>query len=236
MSEVKRRRTFVMGDVHGAYKALIQCLQRAGFDYERDTLIQLGDIADGYEEVYECVEELLKIKNLIAIKGNHDAWFEDFIATDLHPSLWDHGGKGTIISYLNHAGKELICIPKGSGFKTSLNSSDIPPAHRLFFTSQKLYHIDQQGRCFVHGGFNRNIPFDQQAFSMYYWDRDLWFDVMAHGAVGGTEADFETETRFREIYIGHSPTLNWETDQPMKILNITNLDTGAGSTALQINF
>ena len=71
-------KTFVMGDVHGAYKALKQCLERASFDYQNDCLIQLGDIADGGNEVYECVEELLKIKNLVAIKGNHDDWFCEY--------------------------------------------------------------------------------------------------------------------------------------------------------------
>ena len=40
-------RTFVMGDIHGAYNALLQCLKRSGFDYENDQLIQLGDVADG---------------------------------------------------------------------------------------------------------------------------------------------------------------------------------------------
>ena len=52
-------RTFAMGDVHGAYKALEQCLERSSFDKDKDTLIQLGDVADGFEHVYDCVEELL---------------------------------------------------------------------------------------------------------------------------------------------------------------------------------
>jgi hypothetical protein len=30
-----------------------------------------------------------------------------------------------------------------------------------------------------------------------------------------------------EIYIGHTPTVNWETDKPMHAINIFNLDTGA---------
>lgn len=29
-------KTFVMGDIHGAYKALIQCIERSGFDKEKD--------------------------------------------------------------------------------------------------------------------------------------------------------------------------------------------------------
>lgn len=227
---MKTRRVYVMGDIHGVYKALIQCMERSGFDYEKDTLIQLGDVVDGYGETYECVEELLKIKNLIAIRGNHDAWIYDFLTTDFHPGYWDYGGKATIESYLKHAGKKIICIPSGSGYKTSLNSSDIPPAHRQFFQSQKLYHIDEQNRCFVHGGFNRSIAFDQQAFSKYYWDRDLWSDALVHESEGGTDQDFEMETRFNEIFIGHTATTNWDTDRPMTVLNITNLDTGAGHT------
>ncbi len=99
-------KVWVMGDIHGAYKALVQCLERSAFDYEKDVLIQLGDVTDGYPDVYDCIEKLLKIKNLIAIKGNHDDWFKEFIETDFHPFYWTYGGKGTLISYLKIAGKE----------------------------------------------------------------------------------------------------------------------------------
>ena len=33
------RRTFVIGDIHGAYRALRQCLERAEFEYEEDELL-----------------------------------------------------------------------------------------------------------------------------------------------------------------------------------------------------
>ncbi len=88
-------RTFVMGDIHGAHKALQQCLERAPFDKDKDTLIQLGDIADGFGEVHDCVEELLKIRNLIAIKGNHDEWLNQFLQTGYHPMAWNKGGAAT---------------------------------------------------------------------------------------------------------------------------------------------
>ncbi|MEH6304318.1 metallophosphoesterase [Olivibacter sp. CPCC 100613] len=226
--DMQQQRTFVMGDIHGAYKALMQCLKGTDFDYDNDVLIQLGDVVDGYGEVFECVEELLKIRNLIAIKGNHDDWFDSFLQTDYHPGAWNYGGKGTIVSYLKHAGKDIICIPSNRGYKTSLNSSDIPSTHRQFFRNQKLYHIDSEQRCFVHAGFDRNILFSKQVPNKYYWDRDLWMDAIHHAASGGTVADFESKASFREIFIGHTPTINWNTDKPMHILNITNLDTGAG--------
>ena len=67
-------RHFVMGDIHGAFHALKQCLERSSFDYKHDVLICLGDVCDGWPQTYECVEELLKIENLIFILGNHDFW------------------------------------------------------------------------------------------------------------------------------------------------------------------
>lgn len=75
------QRTFVIGDIHGAAKALEQCLVRASVDLKYDTIIQLGDVTDGYPDVCACVDLLLRASNLIALKGNHDDWFMDFTGT-----------------------------------------------------------------------------------------------------------------------------------------------------------
>lgn len=37
-------REFVIGDIHGAYRALRQCLTRSDFNYDHDHLICLGDV------------------------------------------------------------------------------------------------------------------------------------------------------------------------------------------------
>jgi serine/threonine protein phosphatase 1 len=215
-----------MGDIHGACQALVQCLERSGFDYDIDHLITLGDVADGYPQVYECVEELLKIKYLTALKGNHDDWFDEFIKTDFHPYSWNYGGKGTLTSYLEHAGKPGRFFAKGSGYKTALESRDIPERHKLFFSRLKPYYIDKDNRCFIHAGFNRNLPFDKQIVTDYYWDRSLWLDAFQHAANSGS---FAMVPDFKEIYIGHTHTLQIEPYQPLRAFNIHNVDTGAGS-------
>ena len=71
-------RTFTVGDIHGAHKALIQCFDRSGFDRENDRLIVLGDVVDGYPDVKQCFDELLKIKHCDYILGNHDLWALDW--------------------------------------------------------------------------------------------------------------------------------------------------------------
>jgi serine/threonine protein phosphatase 1 len=224
-------RTFVMGDIHGAYKALKQCLERANFDVEQDHLIQLGDIVDGYPDVFECIETLLGIKNSILIKGNHDDWFQTFFETGYHPVQWRTGGRGTLISYLHHAGKARKIYTSGSGFQSALSASDIPLQHQQLFKQQRLYYIDSENRCFVHGGFDRHVPFALQKPATFYWDRDLFEAALQKDSYyekGVIPEGFYSDTRFREIYIGHTATTHWNRDQPMKALNITNLDTGAG--------
>jgi serine/threonine protein phosphatase 1 len=220
-----------MGDIHGAYKAMVQCLERSGFDTASDLLIQLGDVTDGYPEVYKCVEALLKIPNLIPLKGNHDDWFDEFCKTDFHPYFWTYGGKGTLVSYLDHAGKKNGFRASANGYKTSLGSADVPQTHKDFFNTQRLYHVDKRNRCFVHAGFNRHLPLSRQRKEDFYWDRSLWTEALnihTHQRHAVSNKEFLTGTHFSEIYIGHTPTTKFGTDQPMRALNILNLDTGAG--------
>ena len=207
-------RKFVMGDIHGSYKALLQCLERSGFNKEEDELIQLGDICDGWSEVYECVEELLTIKNLIAIKGNHDDWFLKFIKTGMHGSQWTQGADATRDSY----GKRCMMIPE---------------SHERFFETQMNYYIDDQHRCFVHAGFNRHLSIEAQYIDhIYYWDRDLWYAALSFAATirgnGESPKAIRTVDKFKEIFIGHTATTSWDKDTPMQAGNIWNLDTGAG--------
>ena len=226
-------RTFVMGDIHGAHKAMLQCFERSGFDSSADRLIQLGDVVDGQPEVFECVETLLSIDMLIAIRGNHDVWFADFIETDLHPAYFSNGGISTAISYMAKAnlGKRNY-LSTGYGYKTALTKYHIPKSHRDFFTKeQRTYFIDNENRCFVHGGFDRSQPFIGQKEEIYYWNRSLWEGAIEHAALmkeGGTKEAYLIKEPFSKIFIGHTSTNQLGTDQPVFLDKIINLDTGAG--------
>lgn len=221
---------FVLGDIHGAAKALEQCLERSGFDKKNDLLIQLGDVVDRHDEVFDCVEILLQVDNLIALKGNHDDWFTDFLRTDAHPRDWIYGGLDTVKSYLKHAGKGEVFSEKGEGYATNLVASDVPATHQAFFERQRPYYVDERNRCFVHGGFNPRLPMAQQQPEDFYWDRLLWQNAYEHKRLLGDEVhpvDVGIVPDFLEVYLGHTPTTNWKTDQPLNAFNIWNIDTGA---------
>lgn len=226
-------RTFVMGDIHGGYKALLQCLERSNFNYETDTLIQLGDVVDGWSEVYECVEELLKIKNLIAIRGNHDDWFRTWLTDGQHPISWNQGGYGTLNSYCKHLDKQLWGADK-QGWITSLLDTDLPISHIQFFLKkQQPYYVDSSNRLYVHGGFNRHFSIEDELYNnedVLMWDRDFWFSALSYGTIDreAFRPKFKIHGNFEEVFIGHTTTMNWKTDKPMGAANVWNLDTGCG--------
>lgn len=200
------KKTFCIGDIHGAHKALVQVLERSGFDYENDTLITLGDIADGWPEVDKCVNELLSIKNRVDIMGNHDEWFHRYLRTFIHPDWWQQGGKGTFDSY-----------DLGNG-------GEVTESHREFFLNQISYHIDSENRLFVHGGIDPMMPIEKQSRIDLCWDRDLWDSVKSVNTPPNAPI-VRTIDGFTKIFIGHT-SLRGMT--PLKFAGVWNLDTGAG--------
>jgi serine/threonine protein phosphatase 1 len=222
-----------MGDIHGADNALQQCLERSKFDSDVDTLIQIGDVTDKWPGVYECVETLLKIKqkrNLIAIRGNHDDYFLDFINKGVHANNWGFGSECTFQSYIKNLNNSISCKTNKKKSNKLLNPKDIPAEHKAFFKAQLTYYIDQHNNCFIHGGFNRHLPFEDQCTRDYYCDRKLWSDAMEFEVLQeNLPATFFMHTSFKEVFIGHTPTTNWYIDEPMHCANVWNLDTGVGS-------
>lgn len=220
-------RTFVMGDLHGNYRGFLQCLQRSGFNKEEDTLIQLGDVADGWSETFECVQELLEIKNLIAIRGNHDDWTNTWMNTGTHPGM-TQGGRATVDSYLrvcdfaeNYMEKTYISVPK---------------EHKDFFTNQINHYVDKENRLFVHAGINRHFPINDKIHNssqVLNWDRDFWLAALSHKNSkeqfqSSYVGKFKIHDNFKEVFIGHTATVNWNKITPMYAANVINMDTGSG--------
>ncbi len=144
-------RVFVIGDIHGAYRALRQCLDRSAFDYEADHLICLGDVADGWPETKAAVDELLRIKHLTYILGNHDWWTLEWMHTGTIEPVWfRQGGEATVKSY--HA--------------------SVPASHQAFFSNAPLYYV-HQNKLFVHAGIDPLTPIADQDRDTFLWDRSL---------------------------------------------------------------
>lgn len=208
----------VIGDIHGRFEALKQVLRRSRFHYKNDKLIVLGDIVDGGINTYKVVEELLKIKNLIFVLGNHDEWFMHHIASGWADEIWiQQGGANTLRSYGAKV-KESDFITDDSFIDT--RDLNIPVTHQHFFNRAVYYHIEDD-MLFVHGGFNPKIPkIESQSKHDLLWDRDLIKYAERGNIVPG----------YKKVFVGHTTTQNRGFTQPIKFNNLTMMDCGAGGS------
>jgi serine/threonine protein phosphatase 1 len=201
--EVKSLKTYAIGDIHGAYKALIQCFERSKFDYKKDRLIVMGDVCDGYPDVKQCIDELLKVKHCDLVIGNHDMWALDWALRGDKPEIWTkQGGDRTMASY---------------------NGGPMPQTHIDFLKSGHLW-LEVGNKLFVHAGFVPDLPLEQNSAQVLVWDRDLLKDAW-EAANYRREAQI---TKYDDIFIGHTTTELYNTLQPIHVCNVWNLDTGAG--------
>ena len=208
-------KTFVIGDIHGAYKALQQCIERSKINKNEDTLIFVGDIVDGYSQVPECVDMLLEFKNLIAIRGNHDQWFMKWAKTGyIFPGWFRQGGAATLARYEDN--KELVS------------------KHMLeYFDKTLIYYIDsERNYAFMHGGYNWHMPLTSNTDDLIMWDRHM-VETAQTWEYEKTNVPFKFK-EFNKIFVGHTTTQHSFSRRhaasllPAFLVNLINLDTGAG--------
>ncbi|WP_248724117.1 metallophosphoesterase family protein [Seonamhaeicola sp. ML3] len=207
-------RTIAIGDIHGGLKALVQVLNKVEVK-DNDKLIFVGDYVDGWSEAAQVIQFLMELSKTIDctfIKGNHDVWAEEWLRSgEVHPTWYMHGGKETMESY--------------EGFSNADKAS-----HLAFFESMLMYHIDDQNRLFLHAGFTSMHGVEREVFQQtLYFDRTLW--EMALTMDKRIEKNSELYPKrlkhYNEIYIGHTPTTNFNSAVPMNAVNVWNIDTGA---------
>lgn len=211
------KRTLVIGDIHGGLKALQQVFKRAKVTQD-DQLIFLGDYVDGWSESSNVVQFLIELSEnheCIFIKGNHDAWCEDWLTFGKGEDVWlFNGGKSTVESYAEY----------------SLEKKEI---HLAFFQRMKNYYVDEENRLFIHAGYSSMHGPEKEVYSSNYrWDRTLWETAVAMDKKLSKNSELYPKRLllYSEIYIGHTPTLHLRIKHPLNKANMWNMDTGAAFT------
>ncbi|PVY42504.1 metallophosphoesterase [Pontibacter virosus] len=204
---------FVTSDSHGGYKALVQCLDRCGLDEEKDQLIFLGDVVDGWSETKESIDLLLKVKHLVYLLGNHDQWamayYSGQLTQEAELKSWlRQGGEATVASYGE--------------------SKPMPPKHLALLQQAKLYLITEDNILFVHAGFDTNKPVAETDAYTLIWSREF----IEHHYNSYQKGHPLHINGYKEVYIGHTPTILLDNKQtvPLHMDNLIMLDTGAGYT------
>lgn len=241
----KSGRKLVVGDIHGGLIALEKLLETVKYNNKLDTLIFLGDYIDGWSDSAQLIEYLINLEEEalnkpIFILGNHDDEFMFWLETGKHAWGWQQGARATIESYGRLLGLEVELKPlhklseslaKGAQETFTVKGitpDDIPHSHKAFLKRLRLYYYDQQtSAVFVHGGFNNKMSIaGQESEHIFFWDRDLVSEAIACELSKNTTMKFVDN--IREVFVGHTPTLNWGVSTPITADRVTLMDTGAG--------
>ncbi|MDE5492097.1 metallophosphoesterase [Elizabethkingia meningoseptica] len=213
------KRTLVVGDIHGGLKALEQVLERAKVTAQ-DKLIFLGDYVDGWRESSSVINALIALsekQECIFVKGNHDAYCEDWLSAEIIPEMWLlNGGVSTMNSYADYSQEDI-------------------DRHLEFFGKMKNYYTDDQNRLFIHAGYSSmHGPEREMHDSNYRWDRTLWETAVAMDKNIQKDSVLYPKRLllYNEIFIGHTPTLHLGTTNPVNKANVWNIDTGAAFTGV----
>ena len=208
------KRTLVIGDIHGGFRALPQVLKLADVT-EEDTLIFLGDLVDGWSGAFEVIDflrDLEQKQECIFVKGNHDLYCEHWLSTgETYPNWHMHGGEVTQNAYFGKTQEEK-------------------EAHLAFYQKMVLHHVDQKNRLFIHAGFTSQSGLESERSQMsFMWDRTLLEATIAMDErLDSNSIRYPKRLKlFNEIFIGHTPTQKYNFETPIHAGNLWDMDTGA---------
>jgi len=123
------QKIFIIGDIHGCLDMLKKLMDKINWSPDKDRMIFLGDYIDRGKDpkgVVDYILDLTKQSSLVeCLKGNHEAMLLDFITGRDRFMFIINGGWKTLESY--------------GMYETDEDDSAIPPEHRAFYESLKLY-------------------------------------------------------------------------------------------------
>lgn len=191
----------MISDIHGCLTEFKRLLQQANYHFEQDQLILLGDYIDRGPNsfgVVEYVKMLVESQGVIALLGNHDKMFLDFLKDPVNnfQQYFRNGGLHTISSYINidvsHAQYSVADYIKWAN-----RIKENYPSHIALLSALPLYHIDDN-HIFVHAGVNfkaKDLGLTDKKTVL--WIREGFLDIPVPEHIEKT------------IVHGHTPTITF---------------------------
>lgn len=194
------KKIFAIGDIHGCAEELRALIRKLPLD-QNSVLLFLGDYVDRGPDsrgVIDTVLDLSEIYEVIALRGNHEWLFSQYLADPDNPVAMGNfifnGGSATLASYSASSG-----APK------------VPEDHREFLKNLTLFHKTET-HFFVHAGIPPGFDFslekvDEKTAHQFLWIRKGFLD--------------SGQKWSRVVVHGHTPVRKAEI-----LANRINLDTG----------
>ena len=140
--------TYVIPDIHGRDDLLGEALHEIAARGDAGAIVLIGDYVNKGPQSRQVIDRLLSAiadgRNLVALKGNHDAMMVEALRNPGKMDSWlGKGGDAALASY----GGDLALVPQ---------------AHIAWLDQLRLMHDDTY-RIYVHAGVDPDIPLDRQS-------------------------------------------------------------------------
>lgn len=216
-----KKTIFAVSDIHGEYKALLETLEKAGFDENNPNhlLISIGDAFDRGDSslsVYQYLKRLSDNGMAIVLKGNHTSFFTGYLdGTIVSPfNYMNNGTNETMADFLHQTAPfESWClldkdinVPTIGDFANWLSyarqeiNEEYPEL--LEWLKTRPYYYETKNYIFTHGGIDTNAEDWHKPHCERYhfvdWEALMWDD----GSFFGKELNNTDKT----VVIGHFGT------------------------------
>lgn len=189
------KRTLCISDIHGQYEMFKKLLNKVQFNPAEDKLILLGDYCDRgpkSKEVIELVSLHVNEHGAIALRGNHEELFLNFLDGSDGHIFFFNGGEATVRSYL-HPYKDGLIHGLYPEIRRFINEKY---KHHVDFIRGLPYYHEDEHHIYVHAGINpyyadwKNTPKNEML-----WIRERFIECPLD--------DIE-----KTVVFGHTPTLH----------------------------
>jgi diadenosine tetraphosphatase ApaH/serine/threonine PP2A family protein phosphatase len=206
---------YAIGDIHGRLDLLERAITAIRRDVEQygpaALTVTLGDYIDRGPQSRGVLDRLIENPfptSYVALKGNHEALLEDFLADPATGPHWrQQGGVETLQSYGIHL---RGLMPADFAEARNQLRAALPASHLNFLRSLKT-SLSRGKYFFCHAGVRPGVPLERQSEDDLLWIRDEFLN---------------RHTDFGKIVVhGHTPV-----PEPEVLPNRIGIDTGAFAT------
>ena len=224
MGEGKRKKLFVVSDVHGHFTQLADALKKAGFDKndENHLLVCCGDYFDRGDENLEVLRFFEGLKHKVLLRGNHEDMLMKLLTTG--KLLPHHYINGTLNTLKNMFGKYAIDpVDDTIDFSGKTRIVD----RFCEFIEDTVDYYETENYVFVHGWLPEKADTDEARSSLprSAWEKARWVKWTA-GYTGDRPLGDKT------VICGHLPTFFAITIDPTRGPNNADIFYGNGLIAI----
>ncbi|GER67672.1 serine/threonine protein phosphatase [Weizmannia acidilactici] len=171
------KRLLAVSDIHGCFDEFEALLELSNYDPSKDRLILLGDYVDRgpkSKEVLYKIKSLVEKEHAVALKGNHDQMFCDWLNDSelYHDIYMQNGGKETIRSFLSGEEMEPEAAPERLAANILANHAEM-----IGFLQGLPYYHEEEEYIFVHAGINPLLDdWKETGARDFLWIREGFLD------------------------------------------------------------